>query len=227
MKSLSECENARKTCERSKSGQFYLLLTEAHIQLDNGPQAHKIADDSRGCAPRSTAYNSALELSNGIGRLHITNGRIPMRNFATALAIVLVASTFTGYASQPTPEPKRDTVRTAETPETATPVNSCHQSGRTTMVQGDCPVDWDGQTVRVSGTCDVTPGTSSKGSCLRLQIKAESGSCTVSPGVSLPACGRLDATLLKNGDLHVQGGSACANAKISGENYNNSSVVCR
>ena len=146
-----------------------------------------------------------------------------MRNFATAFAIVLVASMFTGCASQPTLEPKRETARTAATPEMAAPANSCRQSGRTTMVRGSCPVDWDGQTVRVSGTCEVTPGTSSKGPCLRLQIKAASGDCIVSPGAATPAvsteeiirwigegqpgailrsCRKLDATLLKNGDLH-------------------------
>lgn len=161
----------------------------------------------------------------GLARPLADNGRIPMRNIATALAVVFVASMSTGCVSRSMPEPKRGTVGMAAMPEVAAPANSCRQSGRTTMVRGDCPVDWGGQTVHVSGTCDVTPGTSSKGSCLRLQIKAGAGRCTVSPGLSQPLFGRLDATLLKNGKLHVQGGAAQA-AGDSGT-YINSSVVCR
>lgn len=130
-----------------------------------------------------------------------------MKTVATALAAVLVALvalTFAGCASQPIPEP----TRTAATPEVAAPAapaSSCRQAGRTTMVRGDCPIVWDGETVRVSGACDVTPGTTSAGrSCLRLQTKAASADCSVGPWVRLSSCtADFVATLLKkNGELH-------------------------
>ena len=144
-----------------------------------------------------------------------------------AVLVALVVFTF-GCASEPIPDPVRETARTAATPEVAAPANSCLQSGRTTMVRGDCPVDWDGETVRVYGSCDVTPGTTSAGRpCLRLQVKATSGDCIVRPeavttpavsiervilwiregrpGAILRSCRELDATLLKNSVLHPSG----------------------
>lgn len=153
-----------------------------------------------------------------------------MRNTATALAAILVAFMFTGCTSEPE---RRETARTAATPEVA--VNSCRQSGRTTMVRGDCLVDWDGQTVRVSGTCDVTPGMSSQGSCLRLQINAAPGGCIVSPQASLSPwaslerplqCEAIDAALLKNGTLHVQNERSCK-VLVSRGSIGDGSVICR
>ena len=128
-----------------------------------------------------------------------------MRLCALALLAMLA-----GCASNATPEPVRETARTAATPE----VNPCRQSGRTTMVRGECTVDWEGEIVRISGDCDVTPGrTQEDRPCLRLSISA--GDCSVNaPGrqtsslfvdpsllVMLTSCRELDATLLKNGDL--------------------------
>lgn len=154
-----------------------------------------------------------------------------MKAVATALAAVLVALvalTFAGCASQPIPEP----ARTAATPEVAAPGSSCRQSGRTTMVRGDCSVDWGSETVRVSGACDVTPGTTSAGpegrSCLRLQFQAGSGGCTVKPWWVLSDCGTFDATLLTNGELHVQRGHVCARAiSATGGVADPGEVACR
>ena len=145
-----------------------------------------------------------------------------MRNIATALAAVLAAFMFTGCASAPE---RHGMALAAAAPEADEPANSCRQSGRTTMVRGDCAVDWDGQTVRVSGTCNVTPGTSSQGSCLRLQVEAAQPGCT-GPWGSL-TCTGLDAALLKNGDLHVHGGMACETGHFEGNLHVGSSVVCR
>lgn len=185
-----------------------------------------------------------------------------MKAVATALAAVLVALvalTFAGCASQPIPEP----ARTAATPEVAAPGSSCRQSGRTTMVRGDCSIDWDGETVLVRGTVDATLGASAKGPCLRLQTK-DASPLTVTPygkfscGGLDPALmeeameeaivaleqkeqidparlkelldywkGPVDATLLKNGDLHVGGKASCHFEHWRGGRAIGPSVVCR
>lgn len=86
-------------------------------------------------------------------------------------------------------------------------------------------VEWDHRAIRVEGTCQATPGTSSRGACLRLQLK--SGSCIISEyGLSLVECGRLDATLLKSGELHIHGSIACAAMIGNGFRVNNA-VVCK
>lgn len=115
-----------------------------------------------------------------------------MRNIATVLAAVLVAFMFTGCASAPE---RRETALMAATAEAEQPANSCRQSGRTTIVRGDCPVAWDGQTVRVRGTVDVTPGTSQGRPCLRLQTKDASPVTVSSYGEF--RCGGLDPALME------------------------------
>ena len=154
-----------------------------------------------------------------------------------ALAVVLMVFLFTGCTSQGTPEKKREIARPAASPTMAATDTPCRQSGRTTMVRGDCTVDSEGQTIRVSGTCDVTQGTSSKGPCLRLQVKAASSSCTLkswrtdlSLQVSLSRareCPAIDATLLTNAEgrgqradlfwaLHVYSERRCQVVKTQG-----------
>lgn len=141
-----------------------------------------------------------------------------MRLCALALLAMLA-----GCASNATPEPVRETARTAATPE----VNPCRQSGRTTMVRGECTVDWEGEIVRVSGDCDVTPGrTQEDRPCLRLSISA--GDCSVNaPGrqtssLLVTSCRELDATLLKNGDLFGTSEEGGCVAVSSGRNALNS-----
>lgn len=86
-------------------------------------------------------------------------------------------------------------------------------------------VEWDRLPVRIEGACQATPGTSSQGACLRLQLK--SGSCIIREyGLSLVECGRLDATLLKSGELHIHGSIACAARTGKGFRVNNT-VVCK
>lgn len=124
-----------------------------------------------------------------------------------------------GGAKHPTTqEPARQ--RTAAAPEVAARVASCRRSGRTTMVRGagNCPVAWNGQTVRVSGNVDVTPGTTERGvPCLRLQIK-DTSPVTVKPygkmscgrpsrelvakhlGAKLPEAGPIDVALEDDGE---------------------------
>ena len=132
-----------------------------------------------------------------------------MTNVGIAFAIVLMALTFTGCGSQSIPEPKREPLR-AQSPEVAAPATPCRRTGRTTMVRGDCPVDWDGQTVRVSGTCDVTPGRSSAGSCLRLQISPPGGTCIITDYQVRLVCNRTDTTLLKrSGKVLINGPTEC------------------
>lgn len=93
---------------------------------------------------------------------------------------------------------------TGALPEPAAPANSCRQSGGTTMVRGVCTFNWDGGSVQVSGTCDVTPGTDSRGPFLRLQTEAAPGDCAVNPGPVLLQCRNLDAVLrLKSGALET------------------------
>lgn len=75
-------------------------------------------------------------------------------------------------------------------------------------------VDWDGRAIRVEGTCHVTPGISSAGACLRLQIFPPHGACIIRDkhhfrhDVRL-VCSRTDATLLKNGKVHINGPTEC------------------
>ena len=105
---------------------------------------------------------------------------------------------------------------TGELPEPAAPANSCRQSGGTTMVRGVCTFNWDGGTVQISGTCDVTPGADSRGPFLRLQTKAAPGDCAVSPGPVLLQCRNLDAVLrLKNGALEEYESIRCAREEFS------------
>ena len=163
--------------------------------------------------------------------------RLPLgyRNFDVAIVLIVLASfMFIGCASHPIPETTREVVRTAAAPEVAAPVASCRPSGRTTMVRGagNCPVAWNGQTVRVSGNVDVTPGTTERGvPCLRLQIK-DTSPVTVKPygkmscgrpsrelvakhlGVKLPEAGPIDVALEDaGGRLHVRRGRVEATRK--------------
>ena len=120
------------------------------------------------------------------------------RNFDVAIVMIVLASfMFIGCASHPIPETTREVARTAPAPQVAAPVASCRPSGRTTMVRGggDCPVAWDGRTVRVSGNVDVTPGTNERGvPCLRLQIK-DTSPVTVKPYGTM-SCGRPSRELV-------------------------------
>lgn len=71
-------------------------------------------------------------------------------------------------------------------------------------------VEWDGHAIRVEGTCHVTPGTSSRGACLRLQISPPGGACIVSDYGVRRVCKRLDITLLlKNREQHINGHTEC------------------
>ena len=100
--------------------------------------------------------------------------------------------------------------------EPAAPANSCRHSGGTTMVRGGCTFNWDGGTVQISGTCDVTPGADSRGPFLRLQTKAVPGDCAVNPGPVLLQCRNLDVVLrLKNGAFEPESISAAMAAATS------------
>ena len=84
-------------------------------------------------------------------------------------------------------------------------------------------VEWDGHAIRVEGTsCRVTPGTSSRGACLRLQISLPGGACIISDYGVRRVCERLDITLLKNGEQHTNGHTECEGE--SSRSY--SPVVC-
>lgn len=97
-------------------------------------------------------------------------------------------------------------------------------------------IEWDGRAIHVEGTCEVTPGTSAKGACLRVQIKSPSGgaciinggSCNSDYGLDVKCNGPLDATLLRNGDLHVgrHGVFSCAGPGGCGGQSSGSPVVC-
>ena len=70
-------------------------------------------------------------------------------------------------------------------------------------------LEWDGRAIRVEGTCQVTPGTSSAGACLRLQISPPNGACIISDYRVRLVCNRTDATLLRSGKVHINGPTEC------------------
>lgn len=70
-------------------------------------------------------------------------------------------------------------------------------------------VEWDGRAVRVEGNCSATSGTSTKGSCLRLQISPPGGACIIGDYRLRLVCDRLDATLLNGGEVRVNGFTEC------------------
>ena len=86
-------------------------------------------------------------------------------------------------------------------------------------------VEWDGRSIRIEGTCRVTPGTLSKekGACLRLQISPPGGACIVGDNWFRRVCTRLDGTLLlKSLEWRINGHTECE--EESSTSY--SPVVC-
>ena len=156
-----------------------------------------------------------------------------------ALIITVPLAGLTGCASQQGATAQAAPAPTASRATVVAPTNSCRQSGRTTMVRGDCPIAWDGYAVRVEGTCDVTPGTSSKGACLRQRIVGPNGGCEVigvsAEGTSVLAGVYLcrhgtEARFFENGDFYVPSDSSdsgpCSSVAISRDTTSDRAVLC-